>query len=299
MNKTGIVIHREYTTRIRKPSFVVITLLMPVLFLAIVWGSMMMSPTDATSLPVATMTADLPSLQADVDTALGMIFTFLIYIFIMVYGAMVMQGVMEEKTNRIIEVMISSVRPFDLLLGKIIGISLVGLTQFVVWGAFFTLGFLLLSSSESWQFILALMLAISNIGEILLFFVAFFIGGYLLYASLFASIGAVTNSHEDTQQFLMPVTLIILFAFYVGMYSAQHPDGTLALWASLIPFTSPIVMMTRIAYGLPAWQWILSLVLLYAADGLMIGAAAKIYRTGILMYGKKPSLKEIIKWLKY
>ncbi|MDR2843297.1 MAG: ABC transporter permease, partial [Candidatus Symbiothrix sp.] len=231
---------------------------------------------------------------------IGMIFTTLIYLFIFAYGAMVMQGVMEEKTNRIIEVMVSSVKPFDLMMGKLIGIGLVGLTQFALWGIL--IGGTLLSGSlvsgmETGT--VTALIATNHLAEISIYFVIFFIGGYLLYASLFAAIGAMVNSQEDTQQYLMPITIIILFALYTGMYSAQNPDGPLAFWASLFPLTSPIVMMTRLPYGVPWWQLAISIALLLLTMVFIVRLAAKIYRTGILMYGKKPTFAEIMKWLKY
>jgi ABC-2 type transport system permease protein len=232
-----------------------------------------------------------------------MFFTTLIYMFIFVYGAMVMQGVMEEKTNRIIEVMVSSVKPFDLMMGKLIGIGLVGLTQFGLWGAVIggvsLFGTTLLSGIGGSSEIIVNFLTTGNLLELCLYFILFFIGGYLIYASLFAAIGAMVNSQEDTQQYMMPITILILFAFYAGFYSAQNPDGPLAFWTSLIPLTSPIVMMTRLPYGVPLWQLCLSIALLAITVILIIRLAAKIYRVGILMYGKKPTYAEIVKWLKY
>jgi ABC-2 type transport system permease protein len=240
--------------------------------------------------------------SANFATAIGMIFTFLIYMFIFVYGAMVMQGVMEEKTNRIVEVIVSSVKPFDLMMGKLIGIGLVGLTQFGIWmlvilGPVF-LGTLFLSDIPFLQEASSLFGAVS-MGEICIYFIVFFIGGYLMYASIFAAIGAMVDSQEDTQQFMMPITIIILFAFYAGFFSAQNPDGPLAFWTSIIPLTSPIVMMVRLPFGVPWWEILLSIALLVATVILFVKLTAKIYRTGILMYGKKPTYAEIIKWLKY
>ncbi|GHT59513.1 ABC transporter permease [Bacteroidia bacterium] len=235
-------------------------------------------------------------------SAIGMVFTFLIYMFIMIYGSIVMQGVMEEKTNRIVEVIVSSVKPFDLMMGKLVGIGLVGLTQFGIW-ALLLLGvqagaFMFLGNSEVFQTINASFGAI-NILELSLYFILFFIGGYLIYSSLFAAIGAIINSPEDAQQYMMPITVLILFALYTGIYSAQNPDGPLAFWTSLFPFTSPIVMMVRIPYGVHWWELLLSIVLLFGSVFFVIQIVAKIYRVGILMYGKKPTYKELMKWLKY
>jgi ABC-2 type transport system permease protein len=240
--------------------------------------------------------------SAGLAAAIGMIFTFLIYMFIFVYGAMVMQGVLEEKTNRIVELMVSSIKPFDLMMGKLMGIGLVGLTQFGLWAVLFLgIGFsgtFFIGNSEIFQ-TFSSQLASINLGELYLYFIVFFIGGYLMYASLFAAIGAMVNSPEDTQQFMMPITILILFAFYAGFYSSQNPDGPLAFWTSLIPFTAPIVMMTRLPYEVAWWEITLSIALLATTVILIVQLAAKIYRVGILMYGKKPTYAEIIKWLKY
>jgi len=240
--------------------------------------------------------------SAEFTSVIGMVFTFLIYMFIFVYGAMVMQGVMEEKTNRIVEVIVSSVKPFDLMMGKLIGIGLVGLTQFGIWAiVFLGVGFsgITLSGSVGMLQKMSELFASVNIAEICFFFIVFFIGGYLMYASLFAAIGAMVNSQEDTQQYMMPITILIIFAFYAGFFSAQNPDGPLAFWTSLIPFTSPIVMMIRVPFGVPWWQMLLSIALLFITVILIVKLAAKIYRVGILMYGKKPSYAEIVKWLRY
>lgn len=256
----------------------------------------------------------------------GVIFTMLIYMFIMIYGAMVMQGVMEEKTNRIIEIMISSVKPFDLMMGKIIGIGFVGLTQVFLWaimtlilitgGSFLVGGGI---DNEMLQSGMALnanpniammstqqpsnewieMLGTINFAEIGILFVVYFIGGYLLYSSLFAAIGSAVDSQEDTQQFMLPVTHLLVFALYAGIYSMENPDGPLAFWCSMIPFTSPIVMMVRMPFEVPLWQIVLSVGLLYICSIGFTWLSAKIYRVGILMYGKKPSIKEMIKWLRY
>ncbi len=233
----------------------------------------------------------------------GFLFTFLIYMFVMAYGGMVMQSVIEEKTSRIVEIMISSIKPFQLMMGKIIGIMLVGFTQIVLWGATVGVVFAMVGSvkemdadatSEIMQSIGSLPL-----GELGLMFVVMFLGGYLLYASFFAAVGASVNEQEDSSQFILPVTLIMVFGLYAAMYSIENTNGPLAYWASLFPLTSPIVMMVRIPFGVPLWQELLSVALLYATALLMVWMGAKIYRVGILMYGKKPSIKEMFKWLRY
>jgi ABC-2 type transport system permease protein len=259
--------------------------------------------------------------SAELGGVIGMIFTLIIYMFLLMYGAMVMQGVMEEKTNRIVEVMVSSVRPFDLMMGKIIGIGLVGITQVIIWCVLTTVlvsvgGIFLGLKSAAVQPDMAMLqqgmpevqnmtvdiltkLSSFNFAEIILYFILFFIGGYISYASLFAAIGSAIDNPEDSQQFMTPMMILLVFALYAGIYSMNNPDGPLAFWCSLIPFTSPIVMMIRIPYEIPFWQIALSLVLLFASAVALVWITAKIYRVGILMYGKKPSLKEIVKWIKY
>ena len=242
--------------------------------------------------------------NADIATAAGFLFTFLIYMFVMSYGAMVMQSVMEEKTNRIVELMVSTVSPFQLMLGKIVGIALVGLTQLAVWvlmltailtaaGQMFGTG----GTGEATMMLSALM----NLPffEITLLFILFFIGGYLLYASLFAAIGASINAQEDAQQFMTPMIVIMVFAMYAGLYSAENTNGPLAFWSSMFPLTSPIVMMVRIPHGVPLWQELLSLGLLFGTCLACVWISGKIYRIGILLYGKKPNLKEMVKWIRY
>ena len=242
--------------------------------------------------------------NADIATAAGILFTFLIYMFVMSYGAMVMQSVMEEKTNRIVELMVSAVSPFQLMLGKIVGIALVGLTQLAVWvlmlTAILTAAGQMFGTSGTGEATMMLS-ALMNLPffEITLLFILFFIGGYLLYASLFAAIGASINAQEDAQQFMTPIIVIMVFAMYAGLYSAENTNGPLAFWSSMFPLTSPIVMMVRIPHGVPLWQELLSLGLLFGTCLACVWISGKIYRIGILLYGKKPNLKEMVKWIRY
>lgn len=273
---------------------------------------------------------DASSSNTGLAIAAGFSFTFLIYMFVMSYGGMVMSSVMEEKTNRIVELMVSSVKPFQLMMGKIIGISLVGFVQLFIWGIMFALilfgaGSLfglsaaetqqaamagqmggmamnpdaaaLAQNSESGQMVAALMnLPYVEMG---ILFMLYFIGGYLLYASFFAAVGASVNEQEDSSQFMMPMIFIMIFGLYAAMGSIDNTDGPLAFWASMFPLTSPIVMMVRIPFSVPLWQEILSLAILYATAILFVWLSARIYRVGILMYGKKPSIKEMVKWMRY
>ena len=265
--------------------------------------------------------------STEIGMILGYIFGFMIYMFIFIYGSMVMQGVMEEKQSRIVEVIISSVKPFQLMMGKIIGIAMVGLTQFAIW---VILGFAILSASKSFypgndktqqvQNVMAQgqvaaqqvaapqmdkmqevfsMIDTINFPLIIGCFLFFFIGGYLLYSSMFAAVGSAIDAQEDAQQFMMPITLPIILSIMVMMSAIKNPEGPVAFWFSMIPFTSPVVMMARIPFGVPAWQLALSMFLLIITFVGMVWVAGKIYRTGILMYGKKPSWKEVGKWLMY
>lgn len=243
--------------------------------------------------------------NTDVAIAVGFIFTFLIYMFVVSYGAMVMQSVIEEKTNRIVELLVSSVKPFQLMMGKVIGVMLVGLSQLALWAVMLAVilgiasaGFGVTVMSPEVKTVLTALTNLPYI-EISVMFLLMFIGGYLLYASFFAATGASINEQEDAHQFIVPVTLITLFGLYAAMYSVENTDGPLAFWTSLFPLTSPIVMMVRIPFGVPLWQEVLSVVLLYATAFLMIWLGGRIYRVGILMYGKKPTIKEIMRWLKY
>lgn len=257
----------------------------------------------------------------EIKIGIGFAFGYLIMMFIIIYGNMVMRSVIEEKTNRIIEIIISSVKPFQLMMGKIIGTSLAGILQFLIW---IVLGVVLMFSlsavfgsqqeavataqvtaeqaevAMSFMDKLQLYIAEIPVTSILIGFVIFFIGGYFLYSSFYAAIGAAVDSETDSQQFLMPILMPLMLAVYVGFLTVMNdPHGTVAVVFSLIPLTSPIVMLMRIPFGVPLWQLALSVVLLYGTFIFVVWFAAKIYRVGILMYGKKPSWKELYKWLKY
>ncbi len=248
---------------------------------------------------------------------------YLLFMFIIIYGNMIMRSVIEEKTSRIIEVIISSVKPIQLMLGKIIGTSLAGITQVVTW---IVLGAILLfaasaifgvdlsqssqqdmvnealSSPESTDKIQMIINEFNTlpIGNLIVAFILFFIGGYLLYSSLYAAIGAAVDNETDTQQFMIPILIPLILAIYVGVFTLiEDPHGTVSTVFSYIPFTSPVVMLMRIPFGVPLWQQITSLIILILTFMFILWFAAKIYRVGILMYGKKPTYKELFKWLKY
>ncbi|MCF6242886.1 MAG: ABC transporter permease [Bacteroidales bacterium] len=263
--------------------------------------------------------------SAEAALGIGYIASFLIYMFIFIYGAMVMRGVIEEKTNRVVEIIISSVKPFQLMMGKIIGVALVAFTQLALW---ITFGIIIMFAAQSFMGDTAnvqeqmiqtqgmspevqaamnnttfndIMTPILNlpIALILFSFVFYFIGGYLLYSSLFAAIGGAVDNETDTQQFMLPITIPLILSLIVAQTVMQNPEGPVAFWFSVIPFTSPVVMMMRVAYGVPEWELILSMLLLVLAFIGTTWLAAKIYRIGILIYGKKFSYKDLWMWLKF
>ena len=248
----------------------------------------------------------------------GFIMTMISYFFVLTYGGMVMQADMEEKANRIVELIVSSVKPFQLMLGKIAGILLVGLFQLLIWALLLAVivpiadklcgvNIAMMSASGSTAAVpdaglsdaMIMWLSVMNLPylEMGIMFLLLFIGGYLLYASVFAAIGASINEQQDSSQFMMPIMLLMAFSLYAAIYSVENTDGPLAFWASIFPLSSPIVMMVRIPFGVPLWQEILSVALLYLTALLGIWGSGRIYRVGILMYGKKPSLKQMIRWM--
>ena len=261
-------------------------------------------------------------LGAGLKLIFGGIAGYLLFMFIIIYGNMIMRSVIEEKTSRIIEIIISSVKPIKLLLGKIFGTTLAGVTQFAVWIVIIMFLSTAISSifgidpsaiqsqpqeilgetSNSQQIIKDVLVEINNlpISNLIIMFIFFFIGGYLLYSSLYAAIGAAVDNETDTQQFMLPILMPLILGIYVGFFTVMdNPHGIVSQVFSYIPLTSPVVMLMRIPFGVPLWQQILSLVILFATFVATVWFASKIYRVGILMYGKKASYREIIKWLKY
>lgn len=273
--------------------------------------------------------------SVEISMALGMVGGFIIYFLIFIFGSQVMRGVIEEKANRIVEVIITSVKPFQLMAGKIIGVGLVGLTQFLIWVVFtgvLIMGFQLTQATPSkdktsqapvvTQKVLppqqmqmlaeaeqeadktVLQEAIEGVRQVnfplvLSTFAFFFLGGYLLYAALFAAIGSAVESEADTQQFMLPVTIPLVLSMVLATYVMNNPNSPVAVWFSIIPFTSPIMMMVRIPFGVPWWHLALSMVLLVLGFIFTTWLAARIYRTGILMYGKKVTWGELIRWFSY
>ena len=274
-------------------------------------------------MPIADETQELSSMRTAIGAGIGFLMGIMMYLGVFIYGMMIMRSVMEEKTNRIVEVMISTIRPFQLMMGKIIGVGAVGLTQFLVWIILIPLISILVNlifgfdtsqmqgagaaaqqiDPDDMQSMIAM--AMQELGQIewwiiVPLFLVFFLLGYLLYASLFAAVGsAVGDDIADSQSLTMPISIPVLIAFYIMMVSVRSPHSTLAVWASIFPLLSPIVMPARLAFDVPWWQIALSVVLLAATVIFFVWISARIYRIGILMYGKKVTIKELGKWLFY
>ena len=263
--------------------------------------------------------------KVEIFMIIGYIGSFLIYMFIFMFGSMVMRSVIEEKTTRIIEVIVSSVKPFQIMMGKILGVASVALVQFFIWIVFtliiVTVAGSLLGLDQAAQTMAVaspevpveqITAAVQDEGDgfiqalkdvnyagIVACFIIYFVLGYLLYSSMFAAVGAAVDNEADTQQLVLPITMPLIIGLFMMLHTFQYPDSALSFWGSVIPFTSPMVMMARIAYGVPAWELALSIGVLVLTFVAMAYLSGKIYRVGILMYGKKPGWKEIYKWLKY
>lgn len=271
--------------------------------------------------------------MVEIYMGIAYIASFMIYMFIFMFGSMVMRGVIEEKTTRIVEVIVSSVRPFQLMLGKILGVGSVAMLQFLIWilltvaitaGVQSIIGFDKIAGTtpeianvagaqgtELAGVVNAAQTDSGVAGEIfsalssvpvtgiVVSFILYFLLGYLLYAAMFAAVGSAVDNEADTQQLIFPVTLPLILGLFIMIHTFQHPDSALSFWGSMIPFTSPMVMMARVPFGVPFWELALSVGLLAVTFLLMTYVSAKIYRVGILMYGKKPNFKDLYKWLKY
>ena len=261
------------------------------------------------------------------SSMMGFVLGFVLYFFLVIYGSIVMQSIIEEKNSRILEVLVSTVRPFDMMMGKILGVAAVAATQIVVWGVLIIAmsAFLIpavipddiMSSVEAMQSgadvtamaasgidtgmvtAMASMMDTGYIAQIVGLLLLFMVGGFLLYAAMYAAVGASVDEVQDAQQLTTPIMLPIILAFLILTMVMNDPNSPLVVWCSMIPFTSPIVMMGRIPSGIPTWEIILSLVLLYSTFVVMVWLAGKIYRVGIFMHGKKPSFKDLYRWLKY
>jgi ABC-2 type transport system permease protein len=298
---------------VRNKTFIISTFLTPLFFVGLITAITYMTPKDQrkNDIPdIVQKNSDMKE-RSGVAYATGYITSFLIYITIMIYGMMVMRGVSEEKNNRIAEIIISSVKPFQLMMGKIIGIGAVGLTQFFMWIVLAIVFILVMfnflpadvvhEAGKQQSHGIGFDTAGINFPLIIFCFMFYFIFGYLFYASLFAAVGsAISEDSQDTQSLMMPVTMPIVLAIVIMMNIIVNPAGKTAVWTSMVPFFSPIVMMARIPFGVPStvpwWQLALSMTLLGGGFLFTTWLSAKIYRTGILLYGKKITWKEMWKW---
>jgi ABC-2 type transport system permease protein len=321
MNKIWLVIKREYLTRIRNRSFIISTFVTPLFFVALIIAIGYLTAKQVEKAPNQGADAIINNVPAaekphsGVAYAIGYISSFAIYITILIYGTMVMRGVSEEKTNRIAEIIISSVKPFQLMMGKIIGIGAVGLTQFILWIMliilFSTAGFLFMphdvmqsaGSAQSQAHAAGILSSLSsvNLPLIIVCFIFYFVFGYLFYASLFAAVGSAVNEDaQDTQSLMLPVTMPVVLSIVMMMRAISDPSGSLASWSSMVPFFSPVVMMSRLPFGVPdavpVWQLLLSMAFLVGGFLLTAWLSGKIYRTGILLYGKKITWREMWRW---
>lgn len=292
-----LIIKQEYISRIRRNSFIITTLATPFfMFLLASLPSLFFAAendapgTDMIQAGLMQMTS------AEASASLAIVFSFLLYIFIFTYGSLVMRSIVSEKSNKILEVMFLSVKPLEMMYGKIISVALVGITQFAAWAVIL---FLLnsISSTDNISFI-ASVASNAEWGSLLPCLIIYSLLGYLLYASLFAAIGAVSGPETDTQQFLLPVMLPIVFAIYSSIQTAYYPDNDIALWCSFIPLTSPIVMTSRLCYGVESWEVILSMLILTATVIFTTYLSGKIYKSAILLHGKRLTYKDISNFLK-
>ena len=267
---------------------------------------------------------DEEATSSSIAYMLGLVLGMMLYMFLIIYGSMVMTSVIEEKGSRVLDVLVSSVSPFQLMLGKILGVASVAVTQIAIWGVLVCgIGAVVLpalmpedvmQTVEAVQMgqmttieadidadLLSAVSLATDVGGLVMMFVwllLFLVGGFLFYSAMFAAVGSAVDSIQDANQLQTPITVPIILALILAMSVFNDPNSTLAFWGSIIPFTSPVVMMARVPFGIPTWQIVLSLVLLYASVVAMAWAAGKIYRVGIFMHGKKPSFKELMSWIR-
>lgn len=330
MHKIALITKREYSTRVRQSSFWVMTLLTPCLLLGLAYLPHFFETLN--SLPSTTLVSGSAFTEElshfghhseehlqGLSVVLGMGFSVVLYVFVLSYGAMVMRAVLEEKNNRMLEIMLASVRPFQLMMGKIVGVLLLGLTQMTIWlllllmiGQLCTYGEALPidehAPDRAAQWLMAdphpnagldgILFVLPNWGELFIAFLLYFLGGYLVFAAFFAAVGAVVHHNEDASQFVSPVVLVLLVGMYAAMACTHSPESKFSFWASLFPLTSPMVMMARLPFGVPWWELAVSWMLLFATAVGMVWIAAKIYHRGILYQGKKATYQTLWRWLK-
>jgi len=285
-----LILQREYLQIVGKKSFLFSTLLVPLLGVLMGIVAPLMLGGNA-STPSELIHAEQPLSPDEVTQIIALFLALSIYIFVLSYGGMIMSGVVEEKASRIVEVILSACRPIELMFGKIFGVASVGLTQFVIWMLLFLLTALFVDLDS--EFLVLFSSFQPQLRTILPCYLLYFLGGYLLYAAIFAACGSAVDQQQDASQFMKPIVCFMLFALYTGIFSVEDPDGSLAWWCSMIPFTSPVTMMVRLPFSVSVWELFLSLLLLYATALLFLYLASRIYRINILHYGQKFSWRKL------
>lgn len=290
--KIFLIIKQEYISRIRRNSFIITTLATPFFIFLLSSLPTLFFTAENSGLGTEIIQAELMQMSsAEASASLSIIFSFLLYIFIFTYGSLVMRSIVSEKSSKILEVMFLSVKPLEMMYGKIISVALVGITQFTVWGAIL----LFLNSIGSSDNISFIKCITSNVewSTLLPCIIIYSLLGYLLYASLFAAIGAISSPETDTQQFLLPIMLPIVFAIYSSIQTAYYPDNDIAVWCSFIPLTSPIVMSSRLCHGVDSLEVFISLSILIVTVIFTTYLSGKIYKSAILLHGKRLTYKDI------
>ena len=284
MNRIGIIISREFKERVRKKSFIIMTILTPIIMIAI------------GAAPTLISDGNMELMSSDITTTISLVLGMTLYMLIIIYGQQVLASVIEEKQSRVLDVMATSCKPFEMMMGKILGIAAVAAVQVAIWCALisFASQFLMPINPIS----LPTTFGVFYMLKLFTLLLLYIIGGFLLYASLFAAAGSAVDTNQDAQQFNTIIMLPIILGLIVMMSVFNDPNSSMALCFSIIPFTSPIVMMARIPFDIPFWQIAVSLIALYATFVLATWIAARIYRIGIFMHGKKPSWKDLGAWLK-
>lgn len=295
MNKLGIIVKREYLMSIRKRSFAVTTILFPLIFGIMIFVQYMFSG-EAKSTVDENEMAQITT--QDIYMIFAAITPMLLWFYVLLYGTQLFNAVRYEKSNRIAEIMLSSVSSSEFMLGKIIAIGLVGITQIGIWILMSVISLIVAINAYGVDLTLLSGLDLMLIGKLLLFGIFSFCGGYLLYGALYAGMGSLLDSDNDNQQYIGFITILLVFAMYSGLYSAENPDGVLSVWSTYIPFTSPFVLIPRILYGTPWWEVLLSYVILGISDYIVIKISGKIYAAGILLKGKRISFSDIISFIR-
>lgn len=295
MNKLGIIIKREYLMSIRKRSFAVTTIIFPVIFGILIFVQYMFSGNVHDIGNENQLSQITPH---DIYMILAAITPLMLWFYVLLYGTQLFNAVRYEKSNRIAEILLSTVSPSEFMLGKIIAIGLVGITQIGIWILMSVMALTLIINGQNFDMAVLSNLDFTLIGKLLLFGIISFCGGYLLYGALYAGMGSLLDSDNDNQQYIGFITIILVLAMYSGLYSAENPDGGLSVWTTYIPFTSPFVLIPRMLYGIGWWEMTLSYFILAVSDFIIIRISGKIYAAGILLKGKRIGFSDIISFIK-